>query len=83
MVEWPAMQKIAKRALGRQGSPTEEAVSAAMIAVYDAGKPITLQTVGQELDGRSRQPNLYAVNGSSALDPAKAEDMRRNPHKYR
>jgi hypothetical protein len=50
MVEWIAIRKIAKRALGRNDQPTEDAVAKAIAAIYDAGKPITLQTVGQNLE---------------------------------
>jgi hypothetical protein len=57
MVEWIAMQKIAKRALGRKGNPPRMASCQRIhVAVYDLGKPITLQTVGQHLDGNVGQP---------------------------
>jgi hypothetical protein len=56
MVEWIAMRKIAKRALGRNGNPTEMAIANAFTSLYDLGKPITLQTVGQHLDGNVGQP---------------------------
>lgn len=48
MVNFMAMRGIALRALKAKGS-TVESVSAAMMKLYDDGKPITLQTVGQAL----------------------------------
>lgn len=48
MVQFVAIRGIAVRALRVKGS-TVENVSAAMCKLYDEGRPITLQTVGQAL----------------------------------
>ena len=48
MVEFIAMQGIAKRALRTKGADVNSVI-AAMVSVYDNGKPIVFQTVGQAL----------------------------------
>jgi hypothetical protein len=48
MVQYIAVRQIAARALKVKGS-TVESVLAAMVKLYGAGRPITFQTVGQEL----------------------------------
>ena len=62
MVTWVAVAQVAKRAL-RVKDATEDRVIHAMCALNDAGKPITLQTVGQVLSG------ALAVNGARAGSP--------------
>lgn len=79
MVGWVEVQQIAKRAL-RSAGATEAAVQAAVLAIYDAGKPITLQTVGQALAGRLSQPSLMAVNGRKPIDHAPPENVPAPAH---
>ena len=50
MVTWIAVSQVAKRAL-RVAGATEQRVIRAMCDLNDAGRPITLQTVGQVLSG--------------------------------
>lgn len=52
MVNFMAIRQCATRALKVKGATTE-AVQAAMVSLYDQGRPITLTTVGQALSRRS------------------------------
>lgn len=53
MVNFMAVRQIAAKALKITPLPTAEQVTAVMIALNDAGRPITLQTVGQGLSRRT------------------------------
>jgi hypothetical protein len=68
MVAWETAQSLAKRALRVQGV-SEQRVQDAMVALYDAGKPLTLQTVGQVLSGSLR------LNGT-ATGPRAVPDFK-------
>lgn len=66
MVNFMAMRGIALRALKAKGS-TVESVTAAMVKLYDDGKPITLQTVGQALsrnNARDTNQDHWATGGT-------------------
>jgi hypothetical protein len=67
MIQYKAVRPIAVKALALDGA-TAETVTAAMIGIYDAGKPITLATVGQALMG--------CGNGSTSRPPRVATGER-------
>ncbi len=48
MIQYMAVRGVAARALKVKGT-TVESVTAAMVGLYDGGRPITFQTVGQAL----------------------------------
>lgn len=66
MVKYMAVRQVALRALKLEGQ-TPEAVAAAMIAVYAAGRPLTLETIGQHLKNGG--------NRSAKWDPAARADL--------
>lgn len=52
MVKYMAVRTVATRALKLDGQ-TPESIAGAMKSVYDAGRPVTLETVGQHLAGNT------------------------------
>lgn len=56
MVNFMAVRQVAQRAL-KVKDATPEKVQGAMVALYDAGRPLTLTTVGQHM---ARNSNGYA-----------------------
>jgi hypothetical protein len=64
-VRYMAVQAVARSVLRARHPLGTEQVTSAMVALYRAGKPITITTVCQVLDGALRLPG-YGYNDRTA-----------------